>query len=397
MLSSGLKFSVLLVLSQFVLNSQQQCLGTSKMRGNDYTFALAKVSDSSNPLGPQEACYFGCGAQIVTQSSNRGDMTRLTLMDNAAPVLTSSGFLQAGQTYFLNHLGMEESEGGNGIGCIQVLGGNRIAHYPRKHAICSKANVAICGFWGQQSIPTQPSPRAYTTSSPATSSKFPAPRIDTTSTAVTTATRTTVSPPRITSTSVSPPRTTTTTPRARRSRSIRNPLPVTTSRAPATTTITTTKKNPPPPPSSPSPAATTESATTPIQEILPEIETISNLSPFIDEKLPAQQPPTADILHQFNVDGRNYHVVIKNGNSLAQANQSCQKSQTNMGGVTSAGYQAVAQNLQHVVDTTGNKLIIGSWNGDNYSLRGNNCLILQVNNGIYPGSCAEATAVLCQS
>ncbi|KAL9554690.1 hypothetical protein PS6_003288 [Mucor atramentarius] len=376
------------------------------MRGNDYTFALAKVSDSSNPLGPQEACYFGCGAQIVTQSSNRGDMTRLTLMDNAAPVLTSSGFLQAGQTYFLNHLGMEESEGGNGIGCIQVLGGNRIAHYPRKHAVCSKANVAICGFWGQQSIPTQPSPRPSTTSSPATSSKFPVPRIDTTSAAVTTATRTSVSPPRITSTSVSPPRTTstsvspprttTTTPRTRRPRSTRNPLPVTTSTAPATTNTTTAKNNPPLSSSS-SPATTTEPATTSIQEILPEIETISDLSPFIDEKLPAQQPPTADILHQFNVDGRNYHVVIKNGDSLAQANQSCRKSQTNMGGVTSAGYQAVAQNLQHVVDTAGNKLIIGSWNGDNYSLRGNNCLILQVNNGIYPGSCAEATAVLCQS
>lgn len=113
--------------------------------------------------------------------------------------------------------------------------------------------------------------------------------------------------------------------------------------------------------------------------------------------MPLEEQPINAILHQFNVDGRNYHVINKNGNSYAQASQSCRKSQSNIGGVTSAGYRAVAQNLQDVITATGNKLIIGSWNGDNYSLNGNNCLILQVNNGIYPGSCAEATAVLCQS
>lgn len=101
MLSSSLKFSVFLIVSQFVYNSHQQCLGASKIRGSDYTIALAVINDISNPVGPQEACYFGCGAQIVTQSSNRGDMTSLTLMDNAASSLTSSGFLQSGQSYFL--------------------------------------------------------------------------------------------------------------------------------------------------------------------------------------------------------------------------------------------------------------------------------------------------------
>ncbi|GAN10639.1 hypothetical protein MAM1_0379c10183 [Mucor ambiguus] len=390
MLSSSLKFSVFLVLSQFVLRSQQQCLGTSKMQGNDYTFALAEVSNRSNPLGPQEACYFGCGAQIVTQSSNRGDMARLTLMDNAAPALTSSGFLQAGQIYFLNHLGMEEVEGGNGIGCIQVLPGNRIAHYPRGHQVCQKANVAICGFWGKQAIPAAPRPKPSTSSAAATTSKLPPSRINTTSTVMTTS----VLPPKI-----PPTATTSATPITTRIRRPRPTPPVTTSPiapAPKPTTTQTRNAPPPPPPSFVKP--TTPATTTSIQEILPVIETISDLSPFIDEKLPIEgEPPTTDILHRFNVDGRSYHVVNKDGNSLAQANMSCRKSQTNIGGVTSAGYEAVAQNLQQVVDTTGNKLIIGSWNGDNYSLRGNNCLIMQLNNGIYPGSCAEATAVLCQS
>lgn len=117
----------------------------------------------------------------------------------------------------------------------------------------------------------------------------------------------------------------------------------------------------------------------------------------VDGKIPLKDQPVNNILHQFNVDGRNYHVINKDGNSLAQASQSCRNSQTNIGDVTSAGYQAVAQNLKDAITATGNKLIIGSWNGDNYSLMGNNCLILQVNNGIYPGSCVEATAVLCQS
>ncbi|KAK4511210.1 H(+)-transporting V1 sector ATPase subunit D [Mucor velutinosus] len=397
MLYSSLKFSAFLVLSQFVLHSQQQCLGTSKMRGIDYTFALAQVSNNSNPLGPQEACYFNCGAQIVTQSSNRGDMARLTLMDNAATVLTSSGFLLAGQTYYLNHLGLEENEGGNGIGCIQVLPGNRITHYPRAHQICQKANVAICGFWGKQSIPVDPRPKPSISSTPATTNRSPPLRIDTTLTVMTTS----VSPSSISPTTSD----TSITTRAGSPIPTQNPPSDTTPTTPAPSqTITTTgdtpssssSSSPPPPP--PSSVTTTEAATPFIQEILPEIETISDLAPFIDEKLPTeQQPSSTDILHRFNVEGRNYHVVNKNGNSLAQATMSCRKSQTNIGGVTSAGYQAVTRNLQYVVDMTGNKLIIGSWNGDNYSLRGNTCLIMQLNNGIYSGDCAEATAVLCQS
>ncbi|KAI7891527.1 uncharacterized protein EV154DRAFT_507681 [Mucor mucedo] len=117
-----LKFSALLILSQFVFLSHQlqQCLGTIKQSNSDYTFALAHVDDFHNPLSVQEACYYSCGAQVVTQSSNRGDMSRLTLMDNAAQLLTATGFLTVGESYFLNHLGMEDNEGGNGIGCIQV-------------------------------------------------------------------------------------------------------------------------------------------------------------------------------------------------------------------------------------------------------------------------------------
>jgi hypothetical protein len=102
--SSLLKFSTILILSQFVFSSEQfqPCLGTTKTEsGDEYSFALAQVDDYKNPLGPQEACYYSCGAQVVTQSANKGDMAKLTLMDSAASFLTASGFLKVGESYYL--------------------------------------------------------------------------------------------------------------------------------------------------------------------------------------------------------------------------------------------------------------------------------------------------------
>jgi hypothetical protein len=86
-----------------VIVSHQQCLGTSKLIGSSFTFALAQVNGNINRnlLAAQEACYFGCGAQIVTQSANQGDMFQLTLMDNAVFALRDAGFLNSGQTYIL--------------------------------------------------------------------------------------------------------------------------------------------------------------------------------------------------------------------------------------------------------------------------------------------------------
>lgn len=106
---SILKFSALLILSNYVFSSQQYqpCLGTAKPKGSgDYTFALAQVDDHHDPVGPQAACYYSCGAEIVTQSSNKGDMSGLTLMDNAATFLTASGFLKVGESYYLVCLGL---------------------------------------------------------------------------------------------------------------------------------------------------------------------------------------------------------------------------------------------------------------------------------------------------
>jgi hypothetical protein len=92
---------LLLIVSQWVRVSYQQCLDTTRIRGSLFAFALAPVEDIRNPLGPQEACYYSCGGQVVTHSSNKGDMARLTLMDKSAPILTDMGFLKSGQVYLL--------------------------------------------------------------------------------------------------------------------------------------------------------------------------------------------------------------------------------------------------------------------------------------------------------
>jgi hypothetical protein len=64
--------------------------------------------------------------------------------------------------------------------------------------------------------------------------------------------------------------------------------------------------------------------------------------------------------------------------------------------MTTQKYDQVALKLK-TTTASGRKLIIGSWNGDAYAFSGDDCLILQVNYGIYPGSCTEATAALCES
>lgn len=98
----------LILLSHCIAITQQQCLNTTTVNGGSYSFALALVNDLSNPLGPQEACYYSCGAEIVTHSANTGFMAELTWMDKAAQDLAASGFLQRGKAYILVSCSMTE-------------------------------------------------------------------------------------------------------------------------------------------------------------------------------------------------------------------------------------------------------------------------------------------------
>jgi hypothetical protein len=103
--SISLKLSSLLLLSQLISTSHQfeQCLVTLKnvRVERDYSFSIAQVANMDDPLGPQEACYYSCGAQLLTQSPDINDMTQLTLLDKSASFLTSTGFLRTGHAYFV--------------------------------------------------------------------------------------------------------------------------------------------------------------------------------------------------------------------------------------------------------------------------------------------------------
>ncbi|RCH92345.1 hypothetical protein CU098_001033, partial [Rhizopus stolonifer] len=267
-----------------VVLEQGKCLSISRPK-NNYAFALASVSDS-----PAAACYFECGAQIVTQSINRGDMAQLTLFDSEAQDLISSGFLQVGQTYLLNHLGMNDADGGNGLGCMEIVAENNIHHYPLSHKICSQANVAICGFYGDVSMTS-------TTNSIITER------------------------PRQTST-----------------RSV-------------SSTVVTPRVTP---------------------SVVPSV-------------VPSQQ--------QFTLNGQHYYIVNKTGNTLSEAIAACKDVKAKLSDITTSNHKQIAAELLTLRGR--DRLIIGSWNGDNYKLSGNECLI--INNGIYPGTCAEASAVLCKA
>lgn len=98
--------SLLFLLFSWIGLSRQQCLKTFKGK-NEYTFALAHTNDTQDPAA---ACYFECGAHIVTRSSNQGDMDQLTLFDNQVSSLLANQFLELDTPYLLvSYLDLIES------------------------------------------------------------------------------------------------------------------------------------------------------------------------------------------------------------------------------------------------------------------------------------------------
>ncbi|CAO3673845.1 unnamed protein product [Rhizopus stolonifer] len=300
---------LLLFLALVVISHQYDpCLATAKNQrlNNGYSFALAKVVQD---VTPQEACHFSCGARLVTHSHNVGDMKHLTAVDKAIPYLGVIGFLKTGQSYFVNHLGASDKEGGNGLGCIYIQSEKKTKRYPKSHPVCLQAESAICGFWGQQSIPNAPedTPSTPQPSSPAK----PNP-------------------------SVSKPKP-----------SVSKPKPSVVKPKPSTAR--------PQPSSSAKPSDGKEG--------------------------------------QFEMDGKRYSILKQGQDSLLNAKSACSRSQYKLGAIGSINMYDITQEL---LQNKIKKVIVGSWNGDDYSLHGSSCLILDARLGIFPGICSDADAILCQ-
>lgn len=137
----------------------------------------------------------------------------------------------------------------------------------------------------------------------------------------------------------------------------------------------------------PAPAPTTSLLPT---AVFPQLETETDLQPFIE----APKSTAVSSLPKFNIGGKDFHIVSKNQQSSVAANSACQVNQGTVATITTDSFQGISNKLKSLGQS---KMIIGSWNGDSYSLTGASCLIMQVDYGIYPGNCVDALSVLCQS
>lgn len=121
--------------------------------------------------------------------------------------------------------------------------------------------------------------------------------------------------------------------------------------------------------------------------------------------LPVATPPVAidtkdnashDSVVHFEANDIQYHVVTYDAQSANDASIACAQNNAKLSDITSQKYDQIAIKLK-ALTASGRKMVIGFWNNDSYSFSGDDCLILQVNYGIYPGKCSESTAVLCSS
>ncbi|KAG0177675.1 hypothetical protein DFQ29_004548 [Apophysomyces sp. BC1021] len=287
----------------------------------NFTYTLAEL-DNDGELAAQEACYYGCGAQILTNTAKAD----LTALDAALPFLSSAGFFEDGKTYFVNHLGYPDAEGSNGIGCLKFEKPSAFSNYPKSHENCKKAKAAVCGFWGKQSIP--PDNRNQT--SPA-SSQAPSPTV---SSLVT---------------------------------------------EPNQTNVASTV------------------AASPVSSELIRSSSASRAMATPSASSGAQETPNSSIAvaKTFRINAMHYLVAVPSDiRYYEDATSACEQVQHTMGGFLVNNRDVL---LGHLKETEYSKIVIGSWNGDNYGSKGDMCLMVQIDTGnIFQDICTGADAVLCQ-
>lgn len=124
--------------------------------------------------------------------------------------------------------------------------------------------------------------------------------------------------------------------------------------------------------------------------IFPDIATQTDLSVFIDK----QPPVNPANLPRFSYDGKTFFLVTRSQGTLSAAENTCKQNRGTIATITTDSFKGISDSLKKMGNS---RLIIGSWNGDTYSLTGPSCLILHTDYGIYPGNCAEGLSVLCQA
>ncbi|KAG0167802.1 hypothetical protein DFQ28_009060 [Apophysomyces sp. BC1034] len=252
----------------------------------NFTYTLAEL-DNDGELAAQEACYYGCGAQILTNTAKAD----LTALDAALPFLSSAGFFEDGKTYFVD---------------IQM----------RKELLMK----------AKQSIP--PDNRNQT--SPA-SSQAPSPTV---SSLVT---------------------------------------------EPNQTNVASTV------------------AASPVSSELIRSSSASRAMATPSASSGAQETPNSSIAvaKTFRINAMHYLVAVPSDiRYYEDATSACEQVQHTMGGFLVNNRDVL---LGHLKETEYSKIVIGSWNGDNYGSKGDMCLMVQIDTGnIFQDICTGADAVLCQ-
>ncbi|KAI7868919.1 hypothetical protein BDF14DRAFT_1789336 [Spinellus fusiger] len=96
------------------------------------------------------------------------------------------------------------------------------------------------------------------------------------------------------------------------------------------------------------------------------------------------------VIQSENIQYRVVKLKADNLNHEAAAN-ACKKEA--LGSITSTQYTDLSKQL---LKDGYSKVIINKWNGDNYGIGGENCLVLIADTGVFPDQCKNVSHVLCQ-
>ncbi|KAF7722304.1 T-complex protein 1 subunit zeta [Apophysomyces ossiformis] len=299
--------------------------------------------DNKGELAPQEACYYGCGAQILTNTPT----ANLTALDTSLSFLSLAGFFEDNESYLVNHLGYPDEEGGNGIGCFKFQRPNLFTNYPFSHYICQRAKVKVPEIGEEDSILTDVCEKkgycVWILGKDTRNETKPASSGDIITAATSAAEKA----------------------EQHSAASNRGPTPV---------------------------------ATIPNRSVAssqgPQFATSEPFSrSFVSSAAIARPSDGVSLDITFQVDSVRYSVMVSSQiRQLQDASRACAQGLQTLGSLSTKNREEI---LRYLKESKYERLVIGSWNGDNYSFNGELCLLLRADTGIISqGLCRESDAVL---
>ncbi|ORZ10776.1 hypothetical protein BCR42DRAFT_469688 [Absidia repens] len=364
---------LLLILSAMTVSvmSQSRCPLTVTHDGQ-HTFTLATLTEKElEDRRPEaiykeaaEACFKDCNtAEIMSFSTSYWKhRSPMTILDRAAKFLVESDFFQVNDTYFVNHIAVDE-EGPVGFGCFALetddwhadrwaiftsyCRPSEFSFYSLDDPVCSSTTSVVCGMPSMvPAVDGQKIANAVHTLESHT---------DTNNTADT----------------VNPDdgngnHTTTTLPRS-------------INLAEVITKVASSKSN------ENINTANHINTNAGNEDMETEAEGQSEF-PFFSQNEQHEE--------NISIDDLRYSVIRLHQVSPSSASVSCDHHYAKIGSLYSSSIPQFSKWFQRMHPSE--KIIIESWNGDNYGAKDNQCLTFSVSNGVHLCGCSEASTVLCE-